>query len=151
MLASSAQFIPVASVLLRGAVRQRGAYALVHDSSGQRLLLMRAEGGRCYLPGGRIEPGENARAALLREIVEECGWSAAIEAPLGKAQHSIMGGAVELEASYWRARLVEPLGLAGEHQLMWVKPAEALNLLHREGDRKVVAEALSRAVPDAAA
>ena len=33
----------------------------------------RASGGRLQLVKGRIEPGENARAAALRELAEEAG------------------------------------------------------------------------------
>jgi hypothetical protein len=53
-----------------------------------------------------------------------------------------MDGSVELSATYWRARLGEPLGNEGEHELTWETPAEALGLLHRPGDRAIVLGAL---------
>ena len=31
------------------------------------------EGGYCYLPGGKVEPGEGSIDALRREFQEECG------------------------------------------------------------------------------
>jgi 8-oxo-dGTP diphosphatase len=122
------------------AYRQNGAYALVRDSSG-RILLVRARSGRCYLPGGRIEPGEDARTALAREIEEECGWTAAVGARLGEARQRIMAGSIELEATYWNARLIAPSGAGAEHELLWLEPAAAVQLLHRTGDRAVVAAA----------
>ena len=137
LLASSAQAIPANLAFHPETVRQRGAYALIGDESG-RVLLARADSGRCYLPGGRVEAGEDEPTALAREIGEECGWSAAVETRLGKARQRIMGGSVELSATYWRARLGEPLAQAGEHELMWVAPAKALSLLHRPGDRAIV-------------
>ena len=141
-MAGSAQARSAAPHLRCEPVRQRGAYALVRDGGG-RLLLVRGQNGRCYLPGGRIESGEDARAALAREIQEECGWSAVAEAPLGKAQQSIMAGSVDLDATYWRARLIASHGRSGEHELLWVAPATAVDLLHRTGDRAIVAAVLT--------
>lgn len=138
---SSAQAVPATLAFHPQIVRQRGAYALIVDESGL-VLIARASGGRCYLPGGRIEPGEDEPTALAREIGEECGCSAVIEARLGKACQRIMDGSVELSATYWRARLGEPLGHEGEHELTWETPAEALGLLHRPGDRAIVLGAL---------
>jgi 8-oxo-dGTP diphosphatase len=38
-----------------------------------KLLLCKAlKGGHYYLPGGHVEFGENAEAALQREMIEEC-------------------------------------------------------------------------------
>ena len=144
-MASSAQASSAGLIFRPETVRQRGAYALIGDEYG-RVLLVRARSGRCYLPGGRIEPGEDERAALAREIDEECGWSCAVEARLGKACQRILGGSVELSATYWRARLGEPLGRDGEHELIWVTPASALDLLHRPGDRAMVLTALRNGV-----
>ena len=131
---------PVVSAKLE---RQLGAYALVVDEQG-RLLIVRADNGRWYLPGGRVEPGEHARAALTREIEEECGWSAVVDAPLGRQWHMIMDGTIALEATYWVARLVEMRGAAPEHELLWVDRTAALNLLHRAGDRAMVGARLTR-------
>ena len=54
------------------------AVALV-DVEGRVLLAQRPEGksmaGLWEFPGGKIDAGEGARAALVREIEEECGLS----------------------------------------------------------------------------
>lgn len=50
--------------------------AIVHDAAGRLLLVRRAnEPGRGLwsLPGGRVEPGEVERAAVVREVAEETG------------------------------------------------------------------------------
>ena len=143
LLVSSAQASSASLAFRPESLRQRGAYALIGDDYG-RVLLVRAESGRCYLPGGRIEPGEDARAALAREIAEECGWLASVETRLGKARQRVMGGSVELDATYWRALLREPHDQNGEHELMWVAPAVALDLLHRPGDRAIMLVALQQ-------
>jgi 8-oxo-dGTP pyrophosphatase MutT (NUDIX family) len=114
------------------------------EGSGGRVLIIQAANGRFYLPGGRIEPGETPRQALLREIGEECGWSADLLAPLQTASQDIMGGEVRLNASHWRARLVARLASEPEHLVTWASPHEALARLHRECDRA----ALRRALPE---
>lgn len=115
---------------------QHGAYALVRDGEG-RLLLIRGATGRWYLPGGRIKAGEGPIEALRREIAEECGWSAEIGPAAGRGEQAIFGGAVHLAATYWEARLLAPLGRAGEHETAWLPPREAAARLHRPSDRHV--------------
>lgn len=49
----------------------RAAAVIFHDRS---VLLHRAEGDAFWaLPGGRVEPGEDARSTVVREMVEELG------------------------------------------------------------------------------
>src|SRR3954469_2589040 len=52
------------------------AGAVVRDGAGRVLLVRRANepgGGLWSLPGGRLEPGEDARAGAAREVREETG------------------------------------------------------------------------------
>jgi 8-oxo-dGTP pyrophosphatase MutT (NUDIX family) len=123
--------------------RQAGAYAVISDAD-DRVLLVRADNGRFYLPGGRIEPFETPQAALRREIEEECGWSARIAGRLGGAEQPILGGAVMLDASYWRAELVDLLHEEPEHLMLWTPRSEAALRVHRAGDAAAI---LGRMVP----
>jgi len=120
--------------------RQRGAYALVRDEAG-RVLVVQAENGRYYLPGGRIEEGETPAQALAREIGEECGCAAQVDTRICEHDQPIFGGAVALAASYWQARLTGPLDAPAEHALLWLQPIEALRCLHRASDRLAVRHA----------
>lgn len=129
-------------------ISQSGAYAVILDARG-RVLTVRGETGRCYLPGGRLEPGETPRQALVRELAEECGWSAAILSPLRQSAQRIMGGDVLLRASHWRARLVAELDTPAECECEWMDVARALACLHREVDRAAL-RAATRHVPGAA-
>jgi 8-oxo-dGTP diphosphatase len=61
------------------------AGAVVRDASGRVLLVQRAhEPGRGLwaVPGGRLEPGEDARAAAAREVREETGLEVEVGAEL---------------------------------------------------------------------
>lgn len=63
---------------------------LVEEAGGLSLLLtvrsatLRSHAGQVALPGGRLEPGEDAVAAALRETREEVGLEVPREAVLGE-------------------------------------------------------------------
>lgn len=125
----------------RAPERQRGAYGVVMDGDG-RVLVVKAGNGRSYLPGGRIERGETPAEALAREIGEECGWSAEVRTRICEDEQPIFGGAVTLSATYWEARLTQPLDVSPEHSFRWIDPAEALRCLHRRSDREALRTAI---------
>lgn len=52
---------------------------LIHDD---RVLLLLNERGEWDLPGGRPDPGEDHRAALVREVQEETGLTVEVGAPV---------------------------------------------------------------------
>lgn len=49
------------------------AFAMVRDPRGLVLLVRRVDTGNWELPGGRVEVGESAGAAVVREVGEETG------------------------------------------------------------------------------
>ena len=64
-------------------LRVNCAGAVVRDAAGRVLLVRRANEpsrGLWSVPGGRIEPGESAREAAVREVREETG----LEVELGE-------------------------------------------------------------------
>lgn len=61
------------------------AGAIVRDDAGRLLLVRRGRPpalGHWSVPGGRIEPGENAAAAAVREVREETGLHVTVGAVL---------------------------------------------------------------------
>lgn len=46
---------------------------------GSRIMVVRDPDGEHILPGGRVGKGEAAREALVRELLEETGWSVRCE------------------------------------------------------------------------
>jgi 8-oxo-dGTP pyrophosphatase MutT (NUDIX family) len=49
------------------------AFAAVRNATGKILVVRRIDDGNWELPGGRIEVGETARDAVIREVAEESG------------------------------------------------------------------------------
>lgn len=57
--------------------------AVVLDPAGRVLMHRRADSGLWSLPGGGVEVGEGAAAALVREVKEETGLDVAVEQLIG--------------------------------------------------------------------
>ena len=54
------------------------AFAAVRNVAGEVLLVRRIDDGYWELPGGRLEVGESAAQAVIREVAEESGVSIAL-------------------------------------------------------------------------
>ncbi|MFC3996895.1 NUDIX hydrolase [Nocardiopsis sediminis] len=76
-------------------LRRFASYGVVTDPAGRLLLARIAEGfpgaGTWHLPGGGVDHGEDARAALRREIFEETGQDGGVGGVVGIAHHARPG------------------------------------------------------------
>ncbi len=105
------------------------AAAAVFDGEGRVLITRRAEdahqGGLWEFPGGKLEAGEDVRAALQRELAEEVGIHITRARPLIRVRHDYPDKSVLLDV--WRvdAFAGEAHGREGQ-PLRWVAP-EALD------------------------
>jgi 8-oxo-dGTP diphosphatase len=89
-------------------------------------------------PGGKIEPGEEARAALRRELDEELGIDAKIGDEVARLKHTYRnGGAIELRFFLVKA-------YAGElenrifKEIVWAKLTDLPSYDFLEADIKLV-------------
>ncbi|MFF7866883.1 (deoxy)nucleoside triphosphate pyrophosphohydrolase [Streptomyces qaidamensis] len=119
--------------------------ALVEDG---RLLAARRSApaelaGRWELPGGKVEPGETADAALARELREELGIDAEVD---GRVP-----GKWPLRAPYvlhvWTARLrpgsAPPEPLQDHDELRWLAPGEIWDVPWLDQDVPAVRQTLA--------
>ncbi|MFD0382653.1 (deoxy)nucleoside triphosphate pyrophosphohydrolase [Streptomyces stramineus] len=122
-----------ARVVVGGAVFDRGRLLAARRSAPPELA------GRWELPGGKVEPGESAEQALVRELREELGVEVR---PLER-----IGGEWPLRPPYvlqvWTARLLsgEARPLQDHDELRWLTPERVDEVDWLDQDRPAVAAA----------
>ncbi len=105
--------------------------AVVEDAAGRFLVSRRLPGshlaGLWEFPGGGVERGETAEAALVRELAEELGIEIVVGSALTFAWHFEARKAILL--LFYRARIVSglPVGLQGQ-QIVWATVADLARL-----------------------
>jgi 8-oxo-dGTP diphosphatase len=117
---------------MKDGIVQHVVAAVIVNGAHQVLLarrpLDRHQGGLWEFPGGKVEPGEDPREALARELHEELGITVRAARPLIKVRHAYADKTVLLDV--WRVSSFsgEPHGREGQ-PIAWVAPEE---LPHRD-------------------
>lgn len=126
-------------------VERPGAYAFLYSDDRARLAVIATANG-LFLPGGGLDPGEEAEAGLARELMEETAWRLTSAHLLGQAAQYHWS---EYYRSYFKkigsfyeveARAPAAPAVIDEHELRWLEPREAARLLTQEFQRWAVAE-----------
>jgi 8-oxo-dGTP diphosphatase len=137
--------LPAAAARKRKAVEV--ACALI-ERGGRVLVAQRGPGqahaGAWEFPGGKLEPGEDAAAALEREIREELGVEIAVGESLPAAEHDYGAFTVRLMAFVCALRRGEPR--PREHAAVrWCTPGEIGALALTAADEPVLRSYRQRA------
>ncbi|MEU1615834.1 (deoxy)nucleoside triphosphate pyrophosphohydrolase [Streptomyces sp. NPDC005722] len=127
------------TVVVGAAVLDRGRLLAARRSAPPELA------GRWELPGGKLEPGETAPQALVRELREELGVEAeALERVPG--EWPLKPGYV---LQVWTARILsgQPRPLEDHDELRWLTPDRLDEVDWLDQDRPAATWAATRATP----
>jgi 8-oxo-dGTP diphosphatase len=111
----------------------RIAVALLRDEANRLLLVRKRDTSVFMQPGGKIEPGEEARAALVRELREELGLVVTESALdyLGRAEAPAANEpGMTVAAEMFALRLTGTIAVQAEiAEAVWVDPAAPGDLI----------------------
>jgi 8-oxo-dGTP diphosphatase len=117
--------------------------AAIVERNGRYLICQRSRSAvqplRWEFPGGKVELGEEERAALRRELAEELAIDAQIGRELARVRHSYSEtGELELVFYAVESFTGEPRNRVFE-SIAWVAPRELARYDFLEADRELVA------------
>lgn len=120
------------------------AAGVIRGADGRVLIAKRPldkhQGGLWEFPGGKVEDGESAEAALERELAEELGIAVTRSRPLIQVRHDYPDKQVLLDVREVLAFTGEPHGAEGQ-PLAWVAPEALPNYRFPAANRPIITAA----------
>ncbi|MDP2902464.1 MAG: Nudix family hydrolase [Methylovulum sp.] len=120
------------------------AVGVVKNATGQLLISLRDEslhqGGLWEFPGGKIESGETAKAALVRELKEELDIIVHAAIPLISVRHQYPDLAVQLNVFLVDDFSGAAKGREGQ-RCKWVEPAELAHFAFPKANQPIITAA----------
>ena len=121
----------------------RAAGAVVTRKGGDVLLVHRPRYDDWSFPKGKLDPGEHAVTAAVREVAEETGLDVRLGPPLPGQRYGLANGRTKA-VSYWTARVIgddDVSRYAVNHEIDevdWVPWDKAAEVLTYEHDRETL-------------
>ncbi|MBM7805527.1 8-oxo-dGTP diphosphatase [Geodermatophilus bullaregiensis] len=137
----------------RGVVAAAGGavWRTAPDGGLETVLVHRERYDDWSLPKGKLDAGENALAAAVREVREETGLDVVAGRRSVRTRYAVAEGAKHVD--YWLMQAVgseEPFAANAEvDELRWLPVADAAELATHEHDRTVLADLARTDVPRA--
>jgi len=120
------------------------AAGVIKNQHGQILIALRDaslhQGGLWEFPGGKLEPGETAEQALIRELKEELDINTHAATPLITVRHNYPDRHVQLNVFLVENFSGVPKGCQGQ-PLKWVAPDELLKFSFPAANQPIVTAA----------
>lgn len=125
-------------VYAAGAVLWRPAEADATDQDVEIAVIHRPRYDDWSLPKGKVDPGETAPVAAVREVYEETGQRTVLGRRLDLVSYPIDQGVKKVY--YWAARAIGGDFVPGHEvdRMLWLPIAEAMQKLDYSQDRKVL-------------
>lgn len=122
---------------------RQGVYAIIVNSTKDKILTVQTSRGDYFLPGGGIENNETYQECLEREILEETGYTALIGNFIGNAKSYFLSKEPLLNNGYfYLAELLEKSqeSIEDDHFVQWIELDKVQELLFHEHHRWAVSE-----------
>lgn len=118
------------------------AVALIQDEQNRLLITQRphhaSHGGYWEFPGGKLEVGELAEVALIREIREEVGLEILAHKFLGEIKHQYATHDVQLSIFLVTQFSGTPSCREGQLDMRWIAKHEINHALFPEANRGIL-------------